>query len=309
MDVLQTGKTLLMIRPSAFGSNPETAETNAFQTPASDPPDHVHERALAEFDALVSVLRDVGVDVVVIDDEPDPVTPDAVFPNNWISLHQNGDVFLYPMQPKSRRAEVRRDVVDRLVDDYGFRVERVVDLSGLTEDGVYLEGTGSLVLDHLHRVAYAALSPRTDAAAVDRFCDETGYEPLCFGTAGAVYHTNVVMCIGTSFAVVCADVIDEVARRAVLARLAHSGRDVVEIDTGQMGNFAGNMLEVRSRDGRALVVASTRAHDALRDDQRRRIEQHATFVTCDLRTIEAHGGGSARCMLAEVFLPRAASRC
>jgi len=311
MDVRQACSTVLMIRPAAFGFNPETAETNAFQNPdAALTPEQIRERALQEFDGLVSALRDANVEVLVFDDTEDPTTPDAVFPNNWVSFHENGDVYLYPMLAPIRRAEVRLDIIHRLGGHDQFEVDRVVDLTAYEAAGQFLEGTGSLVLDRVHHIAYAALSPRTHPAALDAFCRKTGYTAVRFDAADSqgqpVYHTNVIMCIGKSFAIVCADAIVDADQRAdVLARLAASDRDVVQIDMAQMESFAGNMLEIEKRldDGR-VVVASTRAHAALRRDQRAKIEEHAQFVTADLETIETYGGGSARCMLAEVFLRR-----
>jgi len=305
----QTTHTILMIRPASFGSNPETAESNAFQRPVPGADvDEIRAQARAEFDGLVRALRAADVEVIVVDDTAEPVTPDAVFPNNWISFHASGTVVLYPMQAPSRRAEVRLDLVDQLGTEHRFEVRSTIDLTEHADHDRFLEGTGSMVLDRVGRVAYAVRSPRTDASVFEEFCRRTEFEPVLFEALDSggtpVYHANVVMCIGTAFVVICADALRVPReRREVLARLAEN-REVVEIDVEQMESFAGNLLEVKARDGTPIVVASAHAHDALRAEQRAAIERHATFVTADLDTIERHGGGSARCMLAEVFLPR-----
>ena len=292
-----------MIRPAAFGPNPETAASNAFQGRADLSPEEIRAQALAEFDGMVATLRAAGVSVIVVEDTPEPRTPDAVFPNNWVSFHPDGTVILYPLEARSRRLEVRPEILEWLGTTHGVRVETVVDLRAAADPGRYLEGTGSLVLDHVGGVAYAALASRTDGDLVRAFCDRMDYAPETFtardrdGTV--VYHTNVVLCVGTGFVVLCTDAIEADARERVRARLA-AGRDVVEIDLDQMHAFAGNVLEVRAADS-AVVVCSRRAHASLRADQRRAIERHAPLLPVDLETIETCGGGSARCMLTEVW--------
>lgn len=299
-----------MIRPSCFGRNAETAASNAFQQVFSAAPDTVRANAIAEFDGAVAALREAGVRVFVADDVDEPAKPDAVFPNNWASFHENGDVILYPLSAASRRPERRPEIVDWLGREGGFRVRRVVDLSWLEANGEYLEGTGSLVLDRLSNVGYAAISSRTRPVALREFTRQTGIEVVSFRTSDGrgrpVYHTNVILSIGTRFAVVCADAVaGTVERDRLLHRLAATGRRIIEIDLSQMHCFAGNVLELET-DGRGAVIAmSTAARDAFSASQLEVLEQCARPVVFPLDTIERVGGGSARCMLAEIFLPPA----
>jgi len=295
-----------MVRPARFGSNPETAESNRFQ--------HVEliadDAALAvrEFDGLVRRLTDAGVQVVVAEDPPEPAKPDACFPNNWVSFHADGTAVLYPMLAPSRRAERRPEHLAAVVRA-GFRIARTVDLSPLEERGEFLEGTGSLVLDRESRVAYACLSSRTTPAALAEFCAALGYRALEFDALGPdgrpIYHTNVLMAVGEGFAVICAAAIPDAARRAaVLGELARSGHEVIEINVEEMIHFAGNLLALRARDGGARIAMSETAWQALAPDKRRRLERHGGIVAAPIPTIEWEGGGSVRCMIAEIFLPR-----
>ncbi len=304
---VQTTATVLMVRPARFGANPETAATNAFQR--GGPGDAgTLARARREFDGLAAVLRANGVEVRVVEDTLEPPKPDALFPNNWLSFHADGTVVLYPMLAPSRRAEVRPEILGEL-GRAGFPApRRVLDLRAGAEAD-FLEGTGSLVLDRAARVAYACLSPRTARALVERFCAELEYRPVCFRAADArglpIYHTNVMMSVGTRFAVVCLEALgDSEERLALVQSLAQSGHELVPIKLSQMDEFAGNVLELRARTGEALIVLSARARAALRPEQLAVLERHARLVSADLATIEEHGGGSARCMLAEVFAPR-----
>lgn len=270
-------------------------------------------RAQQEFDAMVGALRGVGVEVIVFDDTDEPVTPDAIFPNNWVTFHADGRVFLYPMEAINRRAERRPDIVEDLSTEHGFYVSEIVDLSPLEADGLFLEGTGSMVLDRVGHVAYAALSSRTHVDALADFAQRADYEITAFEASDSrgrrVYHTNVMMCLGERLAIVCADSIDDAEKRAaVLERLGETGRDVVEISGQQMEHFAGNMLELGNRDGEAVVALSRTAHDSLTDDQRERISRCGRMLPIDVGTIERVGGGSVRCMLAEIFLPGATGR-
>jgi hypothetical protein len=297
-----------MIRPARFGANPETADSNRFQQSGAAPGDTV--AALAEFDQVGAGLATAGVEVMVADDTPEPAKPDACFPNNWVSFHADGTVVLYPMMASSRRAERRREPIEQL-ERAGFRVTRTVDLSPLEERGEFLEGTGSLVLDHPQRIAYACRSPRTTAGALAEFSAALGYRIVAFDALGPggrpAYHTNVMMAIGEGFAVICAEAIADQARRAaVLDELARPGREVIEIDTAEMNGFAGNLLALRSRRGDPLIALSEAASKALAPAKRRRLERHGALVTAAIPTIERLGGGSVRCMLAEVFLPRGA---
>jgi hypothetical protein len=297
-----------MVRPARFGANPETAGSNRFQQSGAAPGDAA--AALAEFDALARRLSDTGVEVVVADDSSEPAKPDACFPNNWVSFHADGSVVLYPMMAPSRRAERRPEIVDRL-RRAGFRVNRIVDLAPLEARGEFLEGTGSLVLDRPCRIAYACRSPRTTAAALADFSAALGYRVLAFEAFGPdgrpAYHTNVVMAIGRRFAVVCsAAVRDATQRAAVLGELEDTGHEIIEIEVPEMHGFAGNVLALASRAGDALLAASETAWQSLAPGKRRRLERHGEIVTAAIPTIERLGGGSVRCMLAEVFLPREA---
>lgn len=305
---VQCAQAVLMVRPAHFGWNPETAESNRFQHAATGTGEAV--AAAREFDTLAARLDAAGVQVIVAEDSPDPVKPDACFPNNWVSFHADGTVVLYPMLAPSRRAERRREPIAE-VERAGFRVSRTIDLSTLEERGEFLEGTGSLVLDRGSRTAYACLSPRTTPAALAEFSGNLGYRVVAFDALGPdgrpAYHTNVLMAVGEGVAVICAEAIPDADRRtAVLAGLAQSGHEVIEITVAEMGSFAGNMLMLRARDGGARIALSDAAWQALAPDKRRRLERHGGIVASPIPTIEWLGGGSVRCMLAEVFLPRGA---
>jgi hypothetical protein len=297
-----------MIRPARFGPNPETADSNRFQRADMQTDDVV--AAVREFALLARRLADAGVEVIVAEDSPEPVKPDACFPNNWVSFHADGSVVLYPMMAPSRRAERRREPI-AAVERAGYSVARTIDLSILEARNEFLEGTGSLVLDRPRRIAYACRSPRTTAGALAEFSAALGYRVVSFDALGPggrpAYHTNVLMAIGEDFAVVCAESIASgAARVAVLEELGRDGRDVVDIDTGEVNGFAGNLLALRARGGGAVIAMSEAALGALAPAKRRRIEQHGSIVAVAIPTIERLGGGSVRCMLAEVFLPRGA---
>ena len=306
----QAAATVVLVRPVAFHGNPETAASNAFQRPpeAADP---AAEQAAAavEFEGLVAALAGAGVATVVVPDRAQPPTPDSIFPNNWLSLHADGTAVLYPMMAPSRRAERRRDVLELLGGEHGFRVERVLDLSAHEQEGRFLEGTGSMVLDRVNRVAYACLSPRTDAGVLAEAARLLDYEPLAFLAADEagvpVYHTNVMMCVGSDFAVVCEEAIcDPDQRAAVRARLEQGGHEIVPIDFAQMRSFAGNMLELADAGGGRVLALSARALESLRAEQVRALEARCRLLPVRVAAIEEGGGGSVRCMLAEVHLPR-----
>lgn len=297
-----------MIRPAGFGANPETAASNRFQRVAPQSTE-VSQAATTEFDAVVRVLTEAGIGVEVFDDTPEPWTPDAVFPNNWISFHADGAVCLYPMQAQNRRRERRPDVLQALEQERGYRITRIEDLSDTEQDGRYLEGTGSLVLDRTNRVAYAGLSPRTDEQLVHTWCRSFDYEPVIFRAAGpdgaAIYHTNVMMCIGERFAIACLDSIpNPIERKRVSERLEATGHQLVPIGMEQMLQFAANMLLLHDRDDNRILVMSTRAERALTDQQRKLLQKSARIVSSPLNTIEDCAGGSMRCMIAELLLPR-----
>ncbi|MEM7319126.1 MAG: arginine deiminase-related protein [Pseudomonadota bacterium] len=300
MTILQAPRSVVMIRPHAFRSNPETRHDNAFQatTAAADSP----IKALGEFESAVELLRVAGVDVHVFDDFGDRDTPDSVFPNNWFSTHMGGHVALYPMYAANRRRERRSDVIDMLKQN--FRVQDVIDYSGLEQDGLALEGTGAMVLDHISRVAYVARSNRADPVLLERFCTHFNYEPIAFDAADeqgcAVYHTNVLMGIGTEYALVCLEMItDPDRRRTVAERLEDSGRTVIDLTPAQIANFAGNAIELTG-DNRILAL-SARALEALRAQQISIIEQSACPLPLSIPTIET-AGGSIRCMIAGIHL-------
>lgn len=303
----QCASTVLMVRPASFGANPETAASNAFQQPgAAGARDR--EFAMAQFDGAAETLQRAGVEVIIVDDAAEPARPDAVFPNNWLSLHHDGTAVLYPMLSPLRRRERRRDIIACL-EARGFFVRRVLDLTSWESSELFLEGTGSMVLDHRARVAYASESPRTSPRPLAQFAEQLGYTPQLFhatGPAGeAVYHTNVVMCVGDRFATACLDAVGDAAeRRRLRESLESDGRELIEIDRAQMNSFAGNALALRSTSGLPLVALSEAAWGSLEPAQREALERHGQIVTARLPTIERLGGGSLRCMLAEVFLPR-----
>ena len=305
----QAAPAVLMIRPANFGANPETAPSNAFQKNAETGAG-IQARALAEFDALAAALMAAGVQVEVFEDRPEPVTPDAVFPNNWVSFHADGSAWLYPLLAQNRRWERRADILDALHRERGYTLSEVRDLSHAELDGRFLEGTGSLVLDRVNKLAYAGLSPRTDSRMLQEWAKRAGYETLAFharDTKGRpIYHTNVMLCIGAKFAVVCLDSIADAGQRArVQQRLADTGHEVVAISPYQMESFAGNMLEILGRGGRSVLAMSGRAERALNPGQRAVLEKHARIIAVPIDTIEDCSGGSVRCMMAEIHLPKA----
>lgn len=301
-----------MIRPVAFRMNEQTAVNNYYQKVLDNLlPATVNAKAQEEFDTFVKKLRTAGVNVIVVDDTLNTDTPDSIFPNNWISFHENGDVVLYPMFAENRRGERREDVLD-ILEDNGFVINEIMDYTSAEEDGFYLEGTGSIVLDRENGKAYCALSPRADEELFIEFCEDFEYSPVIFeafqtvdGERKLIYHTNVMLCIGDTFAVICADCIDDKKeRKMVLDSLRGDGKEIILITEDQVKNFAGNMLEVLGADDRRYLVMSSSAHHSLTKKQIAQLEEHLTILSSSLDTIEACGGGSARCMLAEIFLPR-----
>lgn len=301
----QSTSNIFMIRPVSFGFNEQTAESNAFQNRDADQ-QAVQDKALAEFDRFVKTLEHADVQVTVVNDTPQPHTPDSIFPNNWVSFHGDGTIFLYPMQAENRRLERREDIITGLEDK--FKVGHVIDLSRFEADDRFLEGTGSMVLDRENQIAYACLSPRTDKQVLDLFCEQAGYKAISFDAADehgkAIYHTNVLMCVGSKFAVICADSIPNPHERiVVLDSLKSNQKEVITISFEQMNHFAGNMLEVKNNKGETLIVMSKNAYEALNSQQKTTLEKYGSLVYADINTIETNGGGSARCMMAEVHLP------
>jgi hypothetical protein len=317
---VQSASAVLMIRPANFGFNPQTAASNAFQldpeaaaptpgtTPESLRASEIQSLALREFDRLAETLERSGVTVIIAHDTEEPKKPDAIFPNNWVSFHADGTVVLYPMLALNRRIERRDDIIGDLVAAAGFRTARTVDLSHREILGQYLEGTGSLVLDRVRHVAYANISARTDLDALGDFAQQLDYDLVTFesadGAGRSVYHTNVMMALGSGFAVVCGESISDPNRReAVLSTLESSGREIVDITLAQMHAFAGNLLELAPPGSKAIALSTT-AWESLAPAQRRTLERHGDIVAADIPVIERYGGGGVRCMLAEIHLPR-----
>jgi len=310
MKTKQTTHTLLMVRPATFRLNEQTAVNNYYQTQFQNQPAvDVNQLAQQEFDGLVAKLRQAGIRVIIFDDDGSLDTPDSVFPNNWISFHENNDVALYPMFAENRRRERREEVLE-LVEDNGFEIKHIVDYSDAEDEGLFLEGTGSLVLDRVNRKAYCALSPRADEELVIEFCEDFEYTPVIFTAFQTVnnqrlpiYHTNVMMCVGSRFAVICLDSIDDKKeRKNVVQHLEQDGKEIIAITEEQVSRFAGNMLEVENQEGQSFTILSEAALNSLSPQQLATLKKYTTPLSSDLTVIETLGGGSARCMLAEVFL-------
>jgi hypothetical protein len=297
-----------MVRPVRFHSNPLAAVSNNFMTEPDVSRDEEQAIAVDEFDGLVKVLKDAGVRVIEVEDTPEPETPDAIFPNNWMTTHSDGTVVVYPMQVPNRRPERRMDIIEMLAEDFGYRVTRVIDLSPHEEDGHYLEGTGSLVLDRVNRVAYACLSARTHLEVLGDFSQRLDYDVVAFEAVDRegvpIYHTNVMMNVGEDFAVICdASIVREEQRASVLRSLEESGHEIISINFEQMLSMAGNMLELVSTTGERLIAMSEQARRSLSPEQTAAIESHARIVSAPIDNIENSAGGSVRCMLAEIHLP------
>lgn len=306
----QLASSVLMIRPMRFQSNPQTADSNRFQSEPDASPEEQQRMALRQFEALAAALREAGIEVVVFDDTSEPHTPDSVFPNNWVSFHADGTVVLYPMEAENRRGERRLDIIERLDAMHGFQVREVVDLSHHEADSHFLEGTGSMVLDRVNRVAYACLSSRTHLDVLGDFAQRLDYDVVAFDAVDRdgvpIYHTNVLMNVGEKLAVICDAAIErDDQREAVLERLESTGHEVVSIDFDQLEAFAGNMLELRAADGVPVVAMSQRAWDSLNAMQRATFEANGRVVAVAIDDIEDSAGGSVRCMLAEIHLPAA----
>ena len=308
----QTTNSILMIRPVAFRMNEQTAVNNYYQKVIDGLlPATVNAKAQQEFDAFVAKLKSVGVDVIVVEDTLNPDTPDSIFPNNWISFHENGDIALFPMFAENRRLERREDILD-ILEEKGFIIENIMDYTSAEEDNFFLEGTGSILLDRANGKAYCALSPRADEELFIEFCEDFDLNPIIFeafqtvnGERKLIYHTNVMMCIGETYAVICADSIDDKKeRKMVIDSLKGDDKEVIYLTEDQVNNFAGNMLEVKGANDRRYLVMSSAAYKSLTKKQIAQLEEHVTILSSNLDTIEACGGGSARCMMAEIFLPK-----
>jgi len=304
----QLASAVMMIRPVRFESNPLTAASNRFQGKTNSDPAAQQAAAAFEFDTLVSALQEAGIEVIVIDDKHEPHTPDAIFPNNWISMHADGRVVLYPMEAENRRTERRMDIVNYLGDEGGRQIAEVVDLSTHENSGHFLEGTGSMVLDRANRVAYACVSTRTHLDPLGDFAQRMGYDVVAFDAIDSsgvpIYHTNVLMNVGEQVAVICDEAIPrEDQREAVLAHLRETGHEVVLLSYAQLDAFAGNMLELRNKDGERVLAMSQQAYDSLNKEQRAVLVANGRIVSVAINNIESTAGGSVRCMLAEVHLP------
>lgn len=306
---MQTTDTVLMIEPVAFGYNAQTAENNYFQVNSENA--DTQTKALEEFRNFVEKLRSKGMSVITVKDTAEPHTPDSIFPNNWVSFGADGKVFLYPMFAPNRRDERRPEILEE-VKNAGFEIAEIDDLSHYENEEKYLEGTGSIIFDHDHKIAYGSVSLRLDEELFRKFCHKTGYEPVVFHSyqnAGTerlpIYHTNVMMCVADQFVVICLDCIDdEMEREKVQEVIKASEKELIEISEEQMQQFAGNMLQVRNSEGKTFLVMSETAYSSLKPEQIAAIEKYSEIIYSDLNTIETNGGGSARCMLAEVFLPK-----
>ncbi|MFK7924228.1 MAG: citrulline utilization hydrolase CtlX [Bacteroidia bacterium] len=301
----QITSSLFMVRPQSFGFNAETAESNAFmQQDHSQTSQEIRELAIAEFDAFVQLLREAKIEITVFEDQAVPPTPDAVFPNNWISTHQNGKLFLYPVLAQSRRLERRQDIVDHIQQHSG--PYELIDLSPWEEKGQFLESTGSMIMDRINQRVYACISPRTNAELMQHFCEKADCEAVLFYAhdqdGQEIYHTNVMMALGLGFAVICLDSIsDLVERQNVIDKLDESGHKIIEITMDQVNAFAGNMLQVENIEGERYLVMSSRAHQSLRPDQLQKLAHYSNILVGPLDVIETYGGGSVRCMMAEIF--------
>ncbi len=308
----QYTNTILMVEPVDFRFNAETAVNNYFQNETDESSESIQQKALNEFQAMVSKLREHGVNVITIKDTLEPHTPDSIFPNNWISFHENATIALYPMFAQNRRDERREDDVLDLLGEKGFDTEEVMDYTSAEEDEIYLEGTGSIILDRENGIAYAAISPRTDEELFLEFCEDFEYTPVIFEANQTVnderqqiYHTNVMMCVADQYAVICLDTIDDKSeKKNVVENLKESGKEIITITEGQMHQFAGNMLQVGGLGSSKYLVMSQTAYDSLTKEQIETIEKYNPIIAVDINTIETLGGGSARCMMAEVFLPK-----
>ncbi|PHQ57344.1 MAG: amidinotransferase [Lutibacter sp.] len=307
----QSTNTILMIRPVSFRSNEQTAINNYYQKVLDSlTPETVQFQALQEFDNFVVKLRAIGVQVIVVEDSIDTDTPDSIFPNNWISFHENGDVGLYPMFAENRRLERREDVFDTL-EEVGFVIDNIVDYTSAEDEKLFLEGTGSLLLDRVNRKAYCALSPRADEDLLIEFCEDFEFTPVPFISYRNVddkrlpiYHTNVIMCLGEKFSVICLDSIDDKKeKKNMIKHLKEDGKEIISISEEQVNSFAGNMLQVLGKNDERYTIMSNAAYESLTKQQINQIKKHSKIMYSSLDTIEACGGGSARCMMAEVFLP------
>ncbi|GAF05057.1 citrulline utilization hydrolase CtlX [Saccharicrinis fermentans] len=303
----QATSNILLVRPANFGFNPQTAISNAFQNTVDMDAAEIKKQVLKEFDTFANRLKDKGVNVMVIQDTDTPIKPDAIFPNNWGSFHADGTVILYPMATPNRQVEKRPDIIECIKKH--FDIKEIIDFSRYEEEGFALEGTGSIIFDHLHKIAYAGLSPRTNKDLFIKLCDSIHYKPISFTatdkTGQEIYHTNVMMCVSEKFSVICLESIhNQEERNTVIHSLEHTGHQIIDISLEQVNHFAGNMLSLVTRKGEEILVMSQSAYQVLTKKQRSALENYCEPFPMHIQTIEKIGGGSARCMISEIFLPQ-----
>ncbi len=302
----QSTDHIFLVRPANFGFNKETSTSNAFQNNLDLTQKEIRENVLCEFDNYIAKLKEVGVDVTVIEDTKYPIKPDAVFPNNWGSFHADGTIILYPMEALNRRVEKRDDIIEDFKRNY--KVKNVIDLSKYEQEGKFCEGTGSIIFDHINKIAYACLSSRTDNGIFSEVCNLINYKPICFTSKDAdgkeIYHTNVMMCVSEKFAVVCLEsIINEDEKNLVVTSLIETGHEIVDITFEQVCHFAGNMLSVYNHSGKEFLVMSQSAFNVLSTKQKDVLQNYSQLLPVNIGTIEKIGGGSVRCMISEIFLP------
>jgi hypothetical protein len=306
----QAPESILMVRPSNFGYNPLTARSNTFQrSDAAVPPKEINLLARKEFYYFTDFLIRSNIRTLIFEDHKDVILPDAVFPNNWVSFHHDGTVVLYPMMAENRRLERRKDILLRLQNEYNFDIKRIIDYTNYEIDGRFLEGTGSVVFDYAHKIAYSNISPRTDKIVFNKMCSDLGFEGTLFTartpSGKDIYHTNVMMCIGSNFVVICLEAVpDESTRTALFESFEKTRHEVVEISFRQLASFAGNVIEVLTQDGDTALIMSESAFRSLDKVQLSRLSRHAEILHVPIPVIEEYGGGSARCMIAGIFLPQ-----
>ncbi|MGL4362727.1 MAG: citrulline utilization hydrolase CtlX [Cellulosilyticaceae bacterium] len=307
MNTQHTSQHILMVRPASFGFNAQTAESNAFQQKPTQAAEEIQAKAVTEFDDFVAQLRALRIDVTVAQDSAEPTKPDAIFPNNWVSFHPDGQVFLFPMCTPNRRWERDPKIIQQIAES--FDIKQINDLSATENQNMILEGTGSMVFDHINKIGYACLSPRTHKTLFENFCQKIGYQPISFTaldkSGGEIYHTNVVMCIGEGFVVICLESIpDKLEQKKIRNSFNKNEIEIIAISLDQMNNFAGNMLEVSNKNGKKYLIMSKTAYTSLNYTQQGIIRKYSEIVSVDIPTIESIGGGSARCMMAEIFCPK-----
>jgi len=305
----QAASALMMVRPVRFCFNKETAVDNSFQKDCSSDIESTQAKAVQEFDNYVEILKSKGVEVAVFQDTLEPHTPDSIFCNNWISYHEDGTIVLYPMKAQNRRLERREDIIEGIEKQFNYKITNRIDITEGENNDIFLEGTGSIIFDYINKIAYAGISQRTDKELFEKICKKIGYKPHTFTSVDEngkeIYHTNVMMCLGERFAMVCTQSIPDVAEREALVRsLEETGHEVIHLSYQQIGGFAGNALEVCNKEGNRFLIVSKQGYDSLTVEQKAMVEQYDEIIPVPLETIETNGGGSARCMICDIRLPK-----